>query len=140
MHDGVSPYCVSPDSLQSSHKCYSSACAEGTVYPVDCESFRSCIGGKMRSVFCKAGLVHDSQSNKCLEIDQLPGLLTSRFSHFENDVQRDTSVALLRRLRRRLHGQPSLHYVWKAQSDRSPVARLKSALMDFSDKCIALLD
>lgn len=54
--------------------------------------------------------------------------------------QRDTSVALLRRLRRRVRGQPSLHYVWKAQSDRSPVARLKSALMDFSGKCIALLD
>ncbi|CBY08053.1 unnamed protein product [Oikopleura dioica] len=72
VHDGVSPYCVSPDSLQSSHKCYSSACTEGTVYPVDCDSFRSCIGGKMRSVFCKPGLVHDTQSNKCTEINQLP--------------------------------------------------------------------
>ncbi|CAG5094807.1 Oidioi.mRNA.OKI2018_I69.XSR.g13882.t1.cds [Oikopleura dioica] len=72
VHDGVSPYCVSADSLQSSHKCYSSECTEGTVYPIDCDSFRSCIGGKMRSVFCKTGLVHDGQANKCVKLNELP--------------------------------------------------------------------
>lgn len=47
-------------------------CEENSVIAVSCEKYKLCLGGKMRSVHCNAGLVHDGFSTECQPPKSLP--------------------------------------------------------------------
>ena len=47
-------------------------CEENTVIGVSCKKYRLCLGGKMRTVHCNEGLVHDGSAPGCVEESELP--------------------------------------------------------------------